>query len=322
MWRDAGKQRGATFRTKSEAMDFEAEQRRLKLMGAFAPAKPSSTTIEQWFNKWMNDYGVAWASTTMVQRRNVVVKWIIPMVGHVPLTDFGRTRVREWRADVARKCSAVHTNGITAVMSAGLGAAVEEGMIPYNPVSGMKRMRHERPARRAHSMDTLQAIMDAMPTPRDRLRTAIMGYAGLRPAEASGLMWDDVRSDVLIVQRSVQNGKTQPTKTGTSRQVPIFPPLAAQLALADHCKGKWVTPGERGGPLNHRMWARRVWSPVVNSLGLDITPYELRHGFASWALVEQRIDPVTVANWMGHSVRVLYDVYSHLIVHLPSDVTA
>lgn len=41
---------------------------------------------------------------------------------------------------------------------------------------------------------------------RDATLISVMAYAGLRPGEALGLRWSDVRERTLLIQRSISLG--------------------------------------------------------------------------------------------------------------------
>jgi integrase len=52
---------------------------------------------------------------------------------------------------------------------------------------------------------------------------------GLRPGEALGLRWADVRENNLLVQRAISLGDEADTKTRAHRTVRLLAPLARDL---------------------------------------------------------------------------------------------
>jgi integrase len=315
IYREGGRQRSLTFDTRKEALDFEAERRRTKRMGVYGPREPSSMTLGDWLTRWEDNYSVEWSPRTKTQRKSAVKVWIRPAIGHVPLSELGRSRIIEWRAAMMGKTTALNANNVLAVLSAALGAAASEDLIPYNPCQGVKKLRvrpDERSERRAFELDDVEYVLSLIEDPIYRLRGAVMGLAGLRPAEAAGVRWQDVVDDYIVVARSVHDGKADDTKTTIERRVPVFDRLRPYLDVER--RGEWLTPGVRGGPANHRWWSRNHWSPATRNAGIYMTPYELRHSFATWLLRVERVDPVQAAAWMGHSPRVLLDTYSHVTV--------
>jgi integrase len=59
----------------------------------------------------------------------------------------------------------------------------------------------------------MRAALDA----RDATLISVLGYAGLRPGEALGLRWGDVRERTLLIQRAISLGEESDTKTRRHR---------------------------------------------------------------------------------------------------------
>jgi len=57
----------------------------------------------------------------------------------------------------------------------------------------------------------------------------VLAYAGLRPGEALGLRWGDIRERTILIQRSFTLGEEAATKTRQHRTVRLLAPLAADL---------------------------------------------------------------------------------------------
>src|SRR3954452_16562444 len=72
-----------------------------------------------------------------------------------------------------------------------------------------------------------------------------------------------------------------------------------------------VIQNRRGGYLDLRTWRRRIWRPAITRAGVTgVTPYELRHTFAS-ELIDGGWSPVIVAQAMGNSPDVMWKHYAH-----------
>ena len=314
-YREGGKNRGRTFDTREDAKAFEAEQTRRRRLGAHAPAEASSMLLTDFLEHWMLTSGPTWAAKTQGTRIAYIEKWIDPYIGNVQLRDLGRTRVREWRAEIMRDGSRpVNTNNIVRVLSSALGTAADEGMIPANPCLKLGQVPTEPTERKAWPPKVVTEIIKQMPTERDQAIVAIMAYAGLRPAEVVALRWEDVRSGTIHIWRSVQEGRVKTTKGFASRTVPISPKLRKVLDAArpdDAEPGDLIAQAQRGEWLNWSMWGRKVWQPVRDALGLHGVPYDLRHTAASTWIMDGH-DLLTVASWLGHAPAVTLDHYAHL----------
>jgi integrase len=316
-YREGTENRSRSFTTKADAQAFEAEVRRRRRMGAHAPADPSPMPLSNFLEHWVRTSGPTWAVTTLRTRAAMLDKWVVPYIGTIPLRDLGRGRIREWRADIVRDGSPpVNTNNVTRCLSAALGRAVDEGLLPANPCHRIGLMRTTKPDRRALAGDAVVAMLDAMPTDRDRLVVALMAYAGLRPAEVVALRWADLEDGVVWIRASVQEGREEPTKGFARRTVPVEPELAQVL---EQSRPQWtsaddlVAPPVRGTYLNWPMWNRKVWRPARDRVGVVAVPYDLRHTAASTWIIRDRLDLLTVAARLGHDPAVTLEHYAHLL---------
>jgi integrase len=173
---------------------------------------------------------------------------------------------------------------------------------------------------------------------------AVMYYAGMRPAEVRGLKLADL---VLpssggwgraMLSGSVPevggawsddgerySGQTLKHRAvGAVRIVPLPPTLVAVLLA--HI-AMWGTAADGriffDGPdqvmvssgVLDRTWERARKAALTDAelaAGLAKRPYDLRHGCASYLLSLGTV-PVKVAAWLGHSLPVLMNTYTHFI---------
>ena len=62
------------------------------------------------------------------------------------------------------------------------------------------------------------------------------------------------------------------------------------------------------------MLFNRFFKPMMKEFALTLTTHSLGKFFASWLLVESRIDVITVSKWMGHSSpTVTMNIYAKAI---------
>jgi integrase len=314
-WREEGRQRGRTFDRKTDAEDFEREQRRRAQLGAHTPRMPSHETLREWLHEWWTAGAPTWAASTRITRAAVLDRWVAPYLGEVRLADLGATRIRRWRAEAMADGMSPHmANQGMSVLSAALGAAQEAGHLPANSCSGIRRVPHAAARPRALTPLEVERIRAAMPTMRDVVLVGLLAYAGLRPEEALALTWGSV-GRVLVVDRAYSCGEHKGTKTNQRRSVEVLPPLERDLALlrpkvAD--PEALVAPGTRGGFLNLRNWRERVWRPACEQARVRATPYDGRHTYASLLIHEGR-SPLLVAAALGHaSGELVWRRYGHV----------
>jgi len=308
-WRDhEGRQRGKRFPTERDARHFATDVER----GVHQPQAQSTLTVHDWLRTWFDVHGVAWAKSTRIQRADLVDRHIVPRLGHVRLSELGRPRVLEWRAEVRRSGATPATvNATVRVLSAALGAAVQDGVAPVNPCLGLRPLPQQPVRREPTPINHVEAIRHLLPTPRDQLIVSLMAYCGLRPGEVYALEWADVGDRTLVVRRALGKDGVKATKTGRVRNVPIPTVVRDDLEAVDRA-GPLVVRGDKGGFLDHHNWATRVWRPATLSLGLRVSPYSLRHTACSlWIAAGHTI--MEVAAWMGHAnPNQTLGVYGHL----------
>lgn len=314
IWRERDRaQRSRSFATKREALAFEADIVAAKARGQSTPARASKVTVAEWLERWFTTYGHEWAQTTRRQRAYMCDRWMTPYIGDERLGDLNVRTVRDFRARILDAGSTPkNANSVLRILSAALGAAVDEELMPGNPCRSVRNMPVVKQRPRALEPVEVERIRFGMPTDRDRLIVSVMAYAGVRPAEVCGLRWSDVRGSVLIVERSVQLGQIVSTKTTRARTIEVSDVLAAELEphRADH--DNMVVTGDRGGLLDWHNWTSRVWRPVVRALGISAVPYDLRHTAASLWLHEGR-SLAWVSDALGHSSQTTtLDHYSHM----------
>jgi integrase len=244
--------------------------------------------------------------------------------------------------------AATTVNRKRAVLSNALIYAVEIGLLATNPIESIKwrAPKVTRGVDRRSVVNPLQArtLLAAVKSqgrsgPRLVAFFGVMYFAALRPEEAVNLRKIDLRlpqsgwGEIHLAQSTPYAGRTwtdsgkpyderqlKHRAAGESRVVPCPPKLVA--LLRDHLKrfgtdneGRVFT-GERGRQVPtityQRVWrqARRAtFTAEVCGSPLVRRPYDLRHAAVSTWL-NSGVPAPEVAEWAGHSVAVLLEVYA------------
>ena len=139
-------------------------------------------------------------------------------------------------------------------------------------------------------------------------------YSGLRRGEALALRYEDVdrMHNTIHVTKAVEyignnaHIKEPKTKAGY-RDAVLLDALAAEIPEGTG----YIFCREDGGLLS-KMQFRDRWLDYCKAIGHDLTPHQLRHGFAT-ILYEAGIDDKDAQELMGHSsIAVTRDVYTHI----------
>ncbi|MFF9200019.1 tyrosine-type recombinase/integrase [Streptomyces sp. NPDC014779] len=189
------------FETKQDALDWGRAQETDVKRKVFVNPKDGRQTLGSWAKEWVKVMDVAETSDrTYLSRLNAV---ILPQWEHTALGDISAMSYKAWRAKLAEKFSKNYVEGIEGLMRMLLDDAVEERLIPFNPMPSKTRRRRGRHAP-VDNEDTY-----VWPTPRQALLIAenaralrgdqwyvmilTMAYTGLRMGEIAGLRRDQLR---------------------------------------------------------------------------------------------------------------------------------
>lgn len=150
---------------------------------------------------------------------------------------------------------------------------------------------------------------------RDATLVSVLAYAGLRPSEALGMRWRDVGENTIHVDAP---------KTGRPRDVRLLAPLAQDLREWRFASGRpspaaFVFPaadGSRWTDEARKSWSRRAFAQAVKAAGVEhVSPYSLRHSFASLLAHQRRSGPY-IAKELGHGLALSMSTYQHELLEL------
>ena len=313
-WREGDRQRARNFQSKKDAQWFEREVRRSKALGAHAPAQPSSRTLENFTDEWMERGKPRWSSNTYAQRVDIIGRWVTPHIGHVPLKQLGTERLEEWRLSIIKQgCPPNQANQALRVVSAALGTAVKWRQLPDNPCRNIDAIPTERNDHAVVTPADIEQIRRNLADPMHRFFVSVMGYAGLRPGEALALEWSDIQNGHIRVRRSVQRDGTisRPKSRSAYRTVPMIGALATEAEELRQQSGLVFRAPRSMHPMNWGNWTKRYFRPAIDAAGLSLRPYDLRHAYAS-LMIQAGESVIVVAARMGHSrPSMTLDVYAH-----------
>lgn len=329
-WREAGRNRARTFDRKADAARFETEVRRRQQTGELPPLEGGRETLAAFAETWWKTYAVP--NLAPKTRRIYAELWdryVLPRLGTIALRQLTPEVVASFRADLTAAGVGDPTVRKTLAFLQGvLQRAVEWRRIDSNPVKAVRKPPQRKtrvidlPS--AAAVEQMRATLRAQKRMRDATLVCALAYAGLRPGEALALEWRHIRERTILVEQALAFGEVKETKTGQTRTVRLFGPLAADLAEWRLASGRpdpksLVFPGREGNPwtdTTYRNWRRRVYAPAAEGVGLHAArPYYLRHLFCSLLLAEGA-SVVEVARQAGHSPTMTLSSYGHVIEEL------
>jgi integrase len=236
-----------------------------------------------------------------------------PYWGDWPMGYVTRIEVETWLA--RSEMSARTAQKCLVLLGSIMASAVEERLIPINPVKGVRPPRSAQRPPRFLSAEESEALLSKLSPPHD-LFVDLMLNTGLRWGEAAGLRRqyvDTDRGQLAVVGVITEEGyRTYPKSKRSNRVVPI--PGRVNDALAEHLaqtEGEYAFTSRHGGHLIYRNWRERVWLPAVKKAELDVTPHNTRHTYAS-RLVQAGVPLYRVQELLGHESPSTTMIYAHL----------
>ena len=325
-WRQHGRNRARTFSTRRDAADFDAEVRRQRRAGSLAALDAGTESLGQYVTgAWAATHAVTLAPKTRLHYASLYDHHLRPFLGSVALRDIDAEAVGRWQSErLTSGAGAVAVRQAMDLLGSILEQAYLSGRIAENPVRRVKRARlprrEEVKALPPATVEAMRGVLSA----RDATLLSVLAYAGLRPGEALGLRWGDIRDRTMLIQRSISLGEETDTKTRQHRTVRLLTPLAGDLRSWRMAAGRphdneLVFPGKGGIPWTqaaYQSWRRRAFRRAVQAAGLErARPYDLRHSFASLLLHEGR-SVIYVARQLGHDARLTLTRYGHVMDEL------
>lgn len=272
----------------------------------------------------------------------------IEAFGDVTLADLEHMsgEIAEWATTLPER----YRHAIVRAFSQTLTAAVRWRLIRTNPVK--EAGPNPQPERVEKAFFATHADVDKVAVELgDRYAPIpIFGVeTGLRPEEWTALERRDVdrQERVVRVRRVFVDGELREIGKSSRwrRDVPLTTrALAAIDALPPRVDTPLLFPAPKGGHLDLHNWRNREWHPAIEAAGLalctcgrlsgehddagrlvdagckkfkrargSLSPYSMRHTFASFALATGEVSLFDLSRLMGASVQVIDLHYGHLV---------
>lgn len=214
-----------------------------------------------------------------------------------------------------------------ALMKTMLDRALRDETIKSNPANLVEKPSGKRKGDAItlppEKVEKIRAKLDA----QGKALVSVLAYSGMRPGEALSLRWSDVGTKTLRIEGGTNpDGTAKPTKTGPARSVVLLRPLADDLRdCRRQANGSPLVFGRNGRSWTDddwRNWRNRKFAKAATDAGVQIKrAYDLRGSIASLWL-QEGVNPVQVAAWLGHDTATLLRDCTRVIAELdPADNT-
>lgn len=305
-------------------------------------------TVGQLVEAWLKRAAPKRMDTrTLSMVESMVRNHLTPVLGGVKVTALTVEDVEAWldaKADQLAKSSLIK---LRSYLAQAFDFGLRRRHVVWNParVAELPHNAEGKREGRALTVPEARALLNAAMQPYDRDAKpgetgnrlgawVVLGLTlGLRPGEISGLTWEAVDGDRLVIFQSLSWTAGRPrlkdTKTGDSRTLRL--PAPAQDALRRHriaSNEERLLMGDRwplewsnlvfvttnGTPLDPSN-VRRLVARLAKDAGIEgtVTPYDLRHSATS-LLAAAGHSADSLADLLGHrDTRMVWKHYRHVI---------
>jgi integrase len=302
---------------------------------------PGRLTVGEYLQNWLTDSARYQVSEGTFERYERTCRnHLIPFFGRVKLRDLGAAHVRAFKARKIEEGLNPNTVGVMqGVLSTALNQAVDDGLIPSNPASRVKKaVKREQAPMRSLSQEEASRLLGAAVGMRDEALLTLALRTGMRQGELAALRWEDIDltdKPSITVRRSADTRtktRVSTTKTGKDRRIHIGPrtvdvlkghrarQLEERMAAAS-----WTDPGlvfpNTKGKIRRRDSVMRSLRRFLKESGLpvDVRFHDLRHTAGTLAL-RQGVPLHTVSRMLGHSDPAMtLRRYAHVLEDMRED---
>lgn len=322
-----GKRTARKFSSKAVANAAAIEIQRLLINGEFGKEPKIVPTFGEYSKRWFEGYVCGQLrESTQEEYDSILKNHILPEFESMRIDDITRGNVRDFLLSKFKGgLSKKRTLLIKDVISSVFNYALDDELLPANPVSGITKRLFPKDSSKAQPITEQNVFTESEIEKLLAVCTSefsdyylfmlIASRTGMRLGETLALKWKDVDHEkgVIWVKRSYRRGRITPPKNGKHRKVDMSAQLAERLKselpkVADklivNCDGYFYEQ-------NH---IRRVYDRIIKKAGLRKRKFHsLRHSFAS-ILLSKGAQLLYVSRQLGHSdISITANIYAHWI---------
>lgn len=289
----------------------------------------SSPDFEAFAAIWVTENRIAWRESHRRTIDDVLRLHLIPAFGTRPVGTIQKADVMAFRARLAElpgrsseKMSAKRINSVMAVLRQILDEAADRYAFA-EAFRSIRPLKVRKPDIAPFTLAETQRIITGV---QDEFRAyyTVRFFTGMRTGEIDGLLWKFVDFEgrqILIRETLVAGKRSRPKTEGSVREIQmsavVLQALQRQRGEGAPDPNGYVFTNLSGNPLDHNNVTKRIWYPLLKSLGLaPRRPYQTRHTCATLWLASGE-NPLWIARQLGHtSTEMLFKVYGRFVPNL------
>lgn len=318
------------FKSENEAYRALLEVKTQIVNGDVRQVSNANMTISEWLDIWLDSNKLYWKKSTLNNRTLVINKHIKPILGRYKLSELDRsTYTRKFINKMLETYQPKTVFNLHSIFKTAIHSAVANELITKNRFSNIPMPQCEQKDNFYTPEELTMFLKSVKATESMSNYTYILflAYTGVRNGESLGLQWKhiDFKTKTITIECTRdQYGVRKPKTKRSYRTILIDDLLINQLKIYR----KWcievrlsnglsfddetlVFIGPRSGNGLLANTLKRVLDNIAEKSNLKrITPHGLRHTHAT-ILIKQRVPVITIAERLGNSAEMIYNVYGH-----------
>ncbi|MCU5766016.1 site-specific integrase [Bacillus cereus] len=330
------------YKSENEAYRGLLEVKTSILNGEVKQVKNSNLTISEWLDIWYETHKNEWKISSRSQRENAIKYQMKPLLGKYKLAELDKsTYKRVYINELLKKYKPSTVQLFHRLFKIAINAAVDDELIPRNRFNKITIPNEEKTVENFFTAEELNVFIAAAKKHENITNYSIillLAFTGLRKGEALGLQWKNINFEgkTLTVERTRDNKGTRTPKTKNSfRTILIDDTLINQLkAYRSWCKKTKLSFGlhlqdddfifisyQSGTPITDNPLMYSFQRILKHTPLKKITPHGLRHTHAT-LLISQRIPVKVIADRLGNTPQMIFDIYGHSFKELEEESVA
>jgi len=315
-----GERKSATFKRKSEALEWAARVETLIVEGKYLPERRSRHhKVHEAIQRYLREVLPRKRESTREPQR-LLLRWWDRQIGHRALAEvtpalLSGCRQRLLTTPGRNGCQRgpASANRYLATLSHVFTIAMREWeWVQDNPCPQISKLREPRGRTRYLSRGERMRLLKACrssPEPLLYPIALVALFTGMRKGEILSLRWADVDLDVgRVTLRETKNGET--------RTIPLVGSaleIVCKLSSEFEGQSEYVFPANPvSGETSRTLDIRPAWKRVIADTGIeDFHFHDLRHTFAS-ELAGNGASLAAIAELLGHKTLQMVKRYAHL----------